>query len=99
MYGLIGRFSALEGRRDELIAAMLEASGDMPGCLSYIVARDPKDASAVWVTEVWDSRESHRKSLELPQVRETIARARPLIASFGEHHETEPAGGAGLLAG
>jgi quinol monooxygenase YgiN len=26
----------------------------MPGCLSCIVARDPSDADAVWVTEVWD---------------------------------------------
>ena len=96
MYGLIGKFSAVSGRRDELIAAMLEGVVDMPGCLSYVVAKDPADADAIWITEVWDSRESHSASLSLPSVQEVISRARPLIASFGEHFETAPVGGHGL---
>ena len=96
MYGLMGKFIAAEGRRDELIGAMLDSIGDMPGCLSYVIARDPQDANGVWITEVWDSRESHEASLQLPQVRATIARARPLIAGFGERFETEPVGGVGL---
>ena len=96
MYGLIGRFIAKEGHTDELIEAMLAATGDMPGCLSYVVARDPRNANAIWVTEVWDSAESHKASLELASVKSTIERAMPLIDSFGEHHETEPIGGYGL---
>ena len=96
MYGLMEKFIAADGRRDELIGAMLDSIGDMPGCLSYVIARDPQDANGVWITEVWDSRESHEASLQLPQVRATIARARPLIAGFGERFETEPVGGVGL---
>ncbi|MDO1560318.1 putative quinol monooxygenase [Brevundimonas sp. 2R-24] len=96
MYGLIGRMRAQPGRRDELAAILLEGTGGMPGCLSYIVARDPADADALWVTEVWDSADSHRASLELPQVRDAIARGRPLIAGFDTHIETEPLGGQGL---
>lgn len=96
MYGLIGRMKAVPGQRDALIAILLEGTHDMPGCLSYVVARDPADADSVWITEVWDSRESHAASLTLPAVQQAIARGKPLIAGFGERFETEPVGGAGL---
>ena len=32
----------------------------MPGCLSYVVAKDPADENAIWITEVWDSQASHK---------------------------------------
>lgn len=96
MFGLIGRMRAVSGERDALIALLLEGTGAMPGCLSYIVAKDNADADAIWITEAWDSRESHRASLRLPAVRAVIARARPLIAGFDSGTETEPVGGVGL---
>lgn len=96
MYGLIGKFTAASGQRDALIAILLESIKDMPGCRSYIVAKDESDADGVWITEVWDSKESHDASLKLPAVREAIARARPLIAGFGPSYTTSPVGGAGL---
>ncbi len=92
MYGLIGKMKALPGKRDELAAAVLAGSSDMPGCLSYVVAKDPEDADGLWVTEVWDSEANHKASLSLPAVKESIAKGRPLIASFGEYHTTEPLG-------
>ena len=96
LHGLIGKMRAAPGRRDALIAILLEGTAAMPGCLSYVVAKDPSDADAVWITEVWDSRDSHRASLQLPQVRDAIARARPLIAGFDSSVETEPVGGVGI---
>lgn len=96
MYGLIGKMTVAAGKRDEVIAAMLENVGAMPGCLSYIVARDPSDPDAIWVTEAWDSRESHQASLALPAVQQVIARARPHITGFSERFETVPVGGHGL---
>lgn len=96
MYGLIGKMIAVEGKRDELISILLEGMRDFPGCLSYIVAHDPKDADAIWVTEVWENQESHQASLALPSVQEAISRGRPLIAGFGERYETHPVGGHGL---
>jgi len=96
MYGLIGKMKAAAGQREALIRILLEGTRDMPGCLSYIVARDPSDPDGIWITEVWDSRESHAASLTLPAVQEAISRGRPLIAGFGERFETEPVGGAGL---
>lgn len=96
MYGLIGKMKAATGQRDVLIAVLLQGVGDMPGCLSYIVAQDPTDEDAIWITEVWDSRESHLASLALPSVRQAIARGRPFIAGFGERFETTPVGGHGI---
>jgi quinol monooxygenase YgiN len=98
MYGLIGKMTAVMGQRDALIAILLEGIADMPGCLSYIVAKDPADANAIWITEVWDNQASHKASLSLPSVRQAIGRAKPLIAAFGNSTVTEPVGGHGLLS-
>lgn len=97
MFGLIGKMRATPGKRDELVALLLRGSGAMPGCLSYVVARDPEDADGIWITEVWDSEESHKASLSLAAVQTTIAGARALIAGFSERRETEPVGGVGLF--
>lgn len=96
MHGLIGKMKAAPGQRDALIAILLDGIGGMPGCLSYVVARDPADVDAVWITEVWDSAEHHKASLSLPQVQAAIAKARPIIAGFDTHIVTEPVGGHGL---
>lgn len=96
MYGLIGKATCVPGKRDEFIGVLLDGVESMPGCLSYVVARDPKDPDAIWITEVWDSKESHAASLQLPAVREAIKRGRPMIAGFGEQTVTEPVGGHGL---
>jgi quinol monooxygenase YgiN len=96
MHGLIGKIKVVPGQRDALIAILLDGVSGMPGCLSYVVARDPADADAVWITEVWDRPESHKASLALPSVKQAITRAKPLIAGFGERFETNPVGGYGL---
>jgi quinol monooxygenase YgiN len=96
MYGLIGKLSAVPGQRDALAAILLEGTGAMPGCLSYVVATDPADPNALWITEVWDSQASHGASLALPAVKAAIAKGRPLIAGFSDRVETVPIGGWGL---
>lgn len=96
MHGLIGKMTAAAGKRDELIGLLMEGIYDMPGCLSYVVARDPTDDDAIWITEVWDNEASHRASLALPAVRAVITRAKPLIAGFGPSFTTQPVGGQGL---
>lgn len=98
MYGLIGKIRAQAGQREALAAVLVEGVAGMPGCLSYVVAYDSEDPDALWVTEVWDSEESHAASLNLPSVQDAIARGRPLIAGFDERFVTEPVGGHGLQA-
>ena len=97
MYGLIGKINTVPGQRDALIAILIDGVSGMPGCLSYIVAKDPTDPDAIWVTEAWDSQESHQASLSLPSVQQAISRGKPLIAGFGERFETMPIGGHGLV--
>lgn len=99
MYGLIGKFIAADGKRDELIGYLLEGLRDMPGCLSYIVASDPAEAGTIWVTEAWTDAASHQASLALPQVQTAIQKARPLIAGMERIAETHPRGGHGLTSG
>ena len=99
MYGLIGKMSAKPGQRDALQAILLENDGGMPGCLSYVIAQDPSDPDALWITEVWDDQASHGASLALPAVQHAIAMARPLIAGFSNRVVTTPVGGIGLGSG
>ena len=96
MYGLISKITATAGQRDALAGILIEGTAAMPGCRSYVIAADDSDADALWVTEVWDSREMHQSSLQLPAVRAAIAKGRPLIAGFSSRVETTPIGGVGL---
>lgn len=96
MYGLIGKMIATPGQREALAEILLEGTQEMPGCLSYVVAIDPAEPEALWITEVWESKECHEASLNSPSVKAAIAKGRPLIAGFGERHVTEPLGGYGL---
>jgi len=98
MYGRIGSMVAAPARRDDLIAILTEAVSNMPGCLSYIVAQDATDENTIWITEVWDSKESHDASLSLPSVTKAISAARPMISAFGSQVVTIPVGGYGLPA-
>lgn len=96
MFGMIGKMMAAAGKREELISILLEGTGQMPGCLSYIVAKDPADENAIWITEVWDNKRNHDASLALPAVKNAIARAKPMITAFETPTVTTPVGGVGL---
>lgn len=95
LYGLIGQMKAVPGKREELIGYLLEGSAEMPGNLGYRVWKDRTDRDAVWIVEVWQDEAAHKASLSLPQVREAIRKARPIIAGFGVSAEVSPAGGKG----
>ena len=96
MYGLISKINTVPGQRDALVVILLEGTQAMPGCVSYVIAADPSDDNALWITEVWDSQASHRASLSLPRVQAAIAKGRAMIAGFGSRIETIPIGGHGI---
>ena len=96
MYGLIGKMKAVAGKRDDLSAILLRGLADMPGNLSYIVANDPLDEDALWITEVWTDSKAHEASLALPNVQAAIKEGRPLIAGMERIAATIPIGGQGL---
>lgn len=96
MYGLIAKLAAVPGKRDELIAVLKDGTKSMPGCLSYILAKDSADESALWVTEIWDSEAIHDASITLPAVKNAMAQGKPLIAGFERVAVTNPVAGVGL---
>ena len=96
MWGLIVKFTTHPGKRDEFIDILSGGMRDFPGCHSYIYAKDPDDETSVWVTEIWDSVESHDAAVALPRSQEVIARAKPLMAGRDLRVVTEPIAGHGL---
>ena len=99
-FGLCGIMKAQPGQRDALLDILLEAAGlvaDLPGCEVWIVNTMPDDPDAIWVTEVWRGEADHAASLTDDDVKAVIARARPLIAGFGERFTLEPVAGKGLI--
>lgn len=98
MYGLIVKLSVHSGRREEMIRVLRESAADMPGCLSYVVAKDSTNEDVIWVTETWDSVESHDTSLSLPTVKNAIPRAKTLVANVEKVAVTNPVWGHGLPA-
>jgi quinol monooxygenase YgiN len=98
-FGLHGKITATTGNGDALADLLMEAAAGLeafPGCLLYLVSRDPDDADAVWVTEVWTDRSEHAASLQLDSVKAQIARALPIIAGPPEGRELRPVGGKGV---
>jgi quinol monooxygenase YgiN len=96
MYGLIAKMTASPGQRDSLTAILMDELTGRQGCLSYIVAHDPADEHAVWVTEVWTDEATHRASVREPAVKAIIARCIDKMATFSDAQVTRPLGGTGL---
>lgn len=97
-YGLFGKFSAVPGRRDELVSYLLRAAELLErdaGCIQYVVSTSD-EPDAVWVSEVWTDREAHAAALEPQDVRALIQEARPLIAGVSDRTELTVHGGKGL---
>ncbi len=78
----VGTLGTLPGRRDELVVLLTRPSPELAelGCLLYEVGVSDDEPDAVFVSELWESAEAHRASLDLPSVRAAIAEARPLLS-------------------
>ena len=96
MWGMIAKITLLRGKRDEMIQILKDSAADMPGCLSYIVAKDAAQENIIWVTEVWDSISSHDASLSLPAVKNAIPLGKAIVSNFERIAVTSPVWGAGL---
>jgi quinol monooxygenase YgiN len=89
------KLTTIPGKRDELIRILRESAPEMPGCFSYVVAKDAADENVIWVTEVWDSEASHDASLSLPAVKNAIPQAKPIVSAFEKVATTSPVWGLG----
>jgi quinol monooxygenase YgiN len=95
-YGVIAHVSAQAGKRDAMIDGLKGLIG-MPGCINFVVAKDGKNPDAVWITEVWESKEAHDSALKTDQFKAAIGKAGPLMAGApDQNNETWPVAGIGL---
>jgi len=95
MYGLIVKLTVAAGKREEMIGILKESAASLPGCFSYVVAKDSAEENVLWVTEVWDSATSHDASLSLPSVKNAIPQAKKIVSAFDRIAVTTPVWGAG----
>lgn len=99
-YLLHGKLSAKQGHRDELATILLDASklvSTAKGCRLYVVGLEKEDENAVFVTEIWDSKQDHDNSLQVAGVRELIMKALPILdGQPAKGQEIEVLGGAGV---
>jgi quinol monooxygenase YgiN len=81
-----GTLGTLEGHRDELVATLTHHNDLLRelGCRLYEVGVSDDAPDTVFVVEVWESADAHRRSLEHPQVQAQIVAARPVLSGqFG----------------
>ena len=100
-FGLYGKIVVHPGRRDAMVAILLEAAALLqsdPACELYIVNAAAAEPDVIWVTEVWSSREAHKASLGREDIGALIQRGMPLIAG-GERIDVVPMGGKGISGG
>lgn len=99
-YGHAGSMRTRSGHRDEVVSILLTAAEGLraAGCTHYIVTVSATEAETIWVFEVWESKEHHEASLQLPGVKEAIARAMPMLTGEFTGHELDVVGGLGVEA-
>lgn len=100
-YGMNVRLTTRPGHRDAVVAILLRGVDEMKaiGCDLYVVGVSPEHPDAIWVTEVWESAEAHRASLQLPATREAIAEAMPMLTGEFQSVELSVVGGLGVPSG
>lgn len=99
-YGLFGKLVAKKGHADQLAEILIKAAQLMKtakGCHLYVVSKDETEPNAVFVSEIWDSKEDHAESLNVPGVRELIGQAMPILDGPPQKgQELTILGGAGI---
>ena len=100
MYLLQGKLIAKAGHSKELANILLQASklvAEVNGCQLYVIGKDSNDNNAVFVTEIWDSKEDHDNSLNDQNVKELIMKAIPILDGQPRKlQELEILGGIGI---
>jgi quinol monooxygenase YgiN len=100
-YGYAGTMRTRPGHRDEVVGILLsEVDGlRQVGCQLYVVSVADSEPDLIWVTEVWDSKEHHDASLQLPETKAAIAAAMPMLTGEFTGQELSVVGGLGVSTG
>ncbi|WBB50335.1 antibiotic biosynthesis monooxygenase [Verrucosispora sp. WMMA2044] len=86
------------GHRDEVVDILLRGVEGLRliGCQLYVVSVSDTDDVTIWVSEVWESKEQHDASLQLPETRAAINKAMPMLTGEFTGQEVTVVGGLGL---
>jgi quinol monooxygenase YgiN len=97
-YGYIGSMRARAGHRDDVVAILTGGAVGLraAGCRLYAVGLSATDENMIWVTEIWESRQHHEASLQLPETKAAIARAMPMLTGEFTGQELTIVGGLGV---
>ena len=97
-FGYIGSMKVKPGHRAEGAAVLVSGSEGLraAGCELYVVTESATDEDTIWVTEVWQSKEHHDASLQLPEVTAAIGQVMPLLTGEFTQQPTRVLGGLGL---
>jgi quinol monooxygenase YgiN len=84
--------------RDEVVGILLGAADHLraAGCSLYAVGVSDTDDDTIFVSEIWQSREHHDRSLRLPETKAAIARAMPMLTGQSTRQEMTVVGGLGV---
>jgi len=88
-YGYIGSMKTQPGRRDAVLAILVSGLDRLKemGCFEYTVGAALDDQVTIWTSEVWIDKAHHDAALLLPEVKEAIAQAIPMLS--GEFRSIE----------
>lgn len=94
-YGYLATMRTKAGHRDDVVRILLSGLDGLRqvGCRLYVVGVSETDPELIWVNEVWESKEHHEASLQLPETRAAIDRAMPMLTGDFTGQELTIAGG------
>jgi quinol monooxygenase YgiN len=94
-YGYLATMRTTAGHRDDVVKILLSGVDGLRGvgCRLYVVGVSETDPDLIWVNEVWESKDHHAASLQLPETRAAIARAMPMLTGEFTGQELTVAGG------
>jgi quinol monooxygenase YgiN len=97
-YGYFGSMKTRPGHRDEIVDLLVGGAGNLraAGCLLYAVGVSDTQDDTILVSEIWESREHHDRSLQLPEVKAAIGRAMPVLTGEFTRQEMTVVGGLGV---
>ncbi|MGC0312913.1 quinol monooxygenase YgiN [Kitasatospora acidiphila] len=87
MFSVYGRMTALPGRRDDLIALLLDGfrvGGEDSGLLAYSINTAVDEPDTVWLTQLWIDKEAHDTVTRSEPVAAVTRRVLPLLAQQPE---------------
>jgi quinol monooxygenase YgiN len=97
-FGYIGSMKVKPGHRAEVAAVLVGAADGLraAGCVLYLVTESATDEDTIWVTEVWESKEHHDASLQMPEVAAAIGKVMPVLTGEFTQQQTNVLGGLGI---